>query len=187
MIKTNLWTVAPNCVGFVILLCTAYSSDHFRERGFHLVFALSLSLVGLIILAAVDPLTQGKVAYMACFFVAGGAYIPSVLVHSWHNNNDTEENSRAAKTGFLVGLGNLAGILSAATFRVEYAPSYIPTLIATSCCNVCAITGILVMKFIMVRENRRRDKAQGRVLRADDVDTSTLRNGENDPNWRYFT
>jgi hypothetical protein len=106
VIKTNLWTVAPNCVGFVILLCTAYSSDYFRERAFHLVFALSLSLVGLIILAAVDPLSQGNIAYMACFFVAGGAYIPSVLVHSWHNNNDTEENSRAAKTGFLVGLGN---------------------------------------------------------------------------------
>ena len=99
VIKTNLWTVAPNCVGFVILLCTAYSSDYFRERAFHLVFALSLSLVGLIILAAIDPLSQGNIAYMACFFVAGGAYIPSVLVHSWHNNNDTEENSRAAKTG----------------------------------------------------------------------------------------
>ena len=83
VIKTNLWTVAPNCVGFVVLLCTAYSSDYFRERAFHLVFALSLSLIGLIILAAVDPLTQGRVAYMACFFVAGGAYIPSVLVHSW--------------------------------------------------------------------------------------------------------
>lgn len=79
VIKTNLWTVAPNCVGFVILLCTAYSSDYFRERAYHLVFALSLSLIGLIILAAIDPLSQGNIAYMACFFVAGGAYIPSCL------------------------------------------------------------------------------------------------------------
>lgn len=43
------------------------------------------------------------------------------------------------------------------------------------------------MKFIMVRENRRRDKAQGRVVKAEDVDTSALQDGENDPNWRYFT
>lgn len=70
---------------------------------------------------------------------------------------------------------------------MEYAPSYIPTLIATSCCNIIAITGILIMKFIMVRENRRRDKAQGRIIKAEDVDTSTLHDGENDPNWRYFT
>lgn len=187
VIKTNLWTVAPNCVGFVILLITAKSSDYFRERAFHLVFALLLSLVGMIILVAIDPLTQGSVAYMACFFMAGGAYIPSVLVHSWHNNNDLEENSRAAKTGFLVGLGNLAGVLSAATFRVEYAPSYWPTLVATSCCNVCAIIAILVMKWWMVSENRRRDKAQGRRIRAEDVDTSMLVDGEKDPNWRYFT
>jgi hypothetical protein len=122
-IKTNLWTVAPNSVGFVVVLCVAKSSDYFRERTFHIVFALMLSLVGMIILATIDVLSNKGVAYFACFLMAAGSYIPSVLVHSWHNNNNLEENSRAANTGFLVGLGNLAGILSAATFRVEDAPA----------------------------------------------------------------
>lgn len=55
-VKTNLWTVAPNAVGFVFLLCVTKSSDYFRERTFHICFALAVSLVGMIILAAIDVL-----------------------------------------------------------------------------------------------------------------------------------
>ena len=121
-VKTNLWTVAPNLVGAVVLLCVAKSSDYFRERTFHIVFSLVVSLMGMLILATIDVLGHKGVAYFACFLMAAGSYIPSCLVHAWHNNNNMHENSRAANTGFFVGLGNLAGILSAATFRTEYAP-----------------------------------------------------------------
>ncbi|KAJ5585255.1 uncharacterized protein N7459_005055 [Penicillium hispanicum] len=123
-VKTNLWTVAPNLVGAVVLLCVAKSSDYFRERKFHIIFSLTISLVGMVILAAIDVLHNKGVAYFACFLMAAGSYIPSCLVHAWHNNNNMHENSRAANTGFFVGLGNLAGILSAATFRTEYAPNF---------------------------------------------------------------
>ncbi|GES65217.1 MFS general substrate transporter [Aspergillus terreus] len=122
VIKTNLWTVAPNLVGAVVLLCVAKLSDHFRERTFHIVFSLTLSLVGMLVLSTIDVLENKGVSYFACFLMAAGAYIPSCLVHAWHNNNNVHENSRAANTGFFVGLGNIAGVLSAATFRTEYAP-----------------------------------------------------------------
>ncbi|KAG9239302.1 hypothetical protein BJ875DRAFT_501522 [Amylocarpus encephaloides] len=128
---------------------------------FHIVFALCLSLLGMIVLAAVDVLVNKGVAYFASFMMAAGAYTPSVLVHSWHNNNNLEEKSRAATTGLLVGLGNPAGILSAATFRVEYAPAYIPTLIATQ-----------------------RMKC---FIRAEDVNTESLANWEKSLQWRFFT
>ncbi|RFU26381.1 hypothetical protein B7463_g9957, partial [Scytalidium lignicola] len=186
-VKTNLWTVAPNAVGFVILLAVSKSSDYFRERTYHIIFSLLLSLLGMIILASIDVLENKGVACFACFLMAGGSYIPSVLVHSWHNNNNLEENSRAATTGFLVGLGNLGGILSAATFRVEYAPAYKPTLIATSCCNAVCIIFTLGLGLWMKRENRRRNREQGVNLRAQDVETDTLTDGENSPQWRFFT
>lgn len=82
-VKTNLWTVAPNCAGFVVLLCFAKSSDYFRERGFHIVGALSISLTGMVVLASIDAVKHQSVAYFSCFLMAAGAYIPSVLVHSW--------------------------------------------------------------------------------------------------------
>jgi hypothetical protein len=42
------------------------------------------------------------------------------------------------------------------------------------------------MSYWMRRENARRNKEQGRVLKAGDVDTSMLPDGENSPDWRYF-
>lgn len=72
-VKTNLWTVAPNCVGVVVLLCVTYSSDRFKERTFHLVFAMSITLVGLIILATIDVLHNKAVGYFAMFLMASGS------------------------------------------------------------------------------------------------------------------
>ncbi|KAF3046347.1 hypothetical protein E8E12_003445 [Didymella heteroderae] len=187
VVKTNLWTVAPNAVGFVILLCVTYSSDHFRERTFHIVFSLCVSLVGLIILASIDILANKGVAYFACFMLAAGAYIPSCLFHSWHNNNNLNENARAATTGLLVGLGNLGGIVSAATFRQEYAPKYIPTLAATAACNATCIIFTLCLGGWMKLDNRRRNKQQCVKIRAEEVRTSELGDGERSEMWRYFT
>lgn len=186
-VKTNLWTVAPNAVGFVVLLAISKSSDHLRERTYHIVFSLIISLLGMIVLSSIDVLAHTGVAYFACLLMAAGSYAPSVLVHSWHNNNNLEENSRAATTGFLVGLGNLGGILSAGTFRVEYAPAYKPTLIATSCCNAVCIVFTLGLGLWMKRDNRRRNKEQGVVIRAEDIDTACVADGVKSAQWRWFT
>ncbi|CAI0643340.1 unnamed protein product [Colletotrichum noveboracense] len=185
-VTTNLLTVPPNVVGFLVLLAVTYSSDRHRERTFHIIGSLTLSLIGLILLAAIDAQAHVGVAYFACFLLAGGAYIPSSLVHSWHNNNNLSENSRAATTGLLVGLGNLGGILSAATFRTTYAPRYAPTLIATAGCNVVCIFFVLYLGMWMRRENARKNKEQGMTLTAQDVETRDLRDGEKDPRWRFF-
>ncbi|KAJ0386395.1 hypothetical protein COL922a_004443 [Colletotrichum nupharicola] len=143
-------------------------------------------VASLILLAAIDAQAHIGVAYFACFLLAGGAYIPSSLVHSWHNNNNLSENSRAATTGLLVGLGNLGGILSAATFRTTYAPRYAPTLIATAGCNVVCIFFVLCLGMWMRQENARKNKEQGMTLTAQDVEARDLRDGEKDPRWRFF-
>ncbi|KAJ9491826.1 hypothetical protein VN97_g1415 [Penicillium thymicola] len=182
VIKTNLWTVAPNLVGAVFLLCVAKSSDYFRERTFHIVFSLAVSLVGMVILIAINVESNKAVAYFACFLMAAGSYIPSCLVHAWHNNNNVHENSRAANTGFFVGLGNFAGVLSAGTFRTQY----LPTLIATCCCNAVCIVLVLGLGGWMRMENHRRDSKQGLKLKENQTDTSQFKEGEKSPEWRYF-
>ncbi|KAM0283927.1 hypothetical protein ACHAO9_009453 [Fusarium lateritium] len=183
---TNLLTVPPNVAGFLVLLAVTWSSDRHRERTLHIVGSLMISFIGLLILAIVDAEAHVGVAYFACFMLAAGAYIPSCLVHSWHNNNNLSENSRAATTGLLVGLGNLGGILSAGTFRTTYAPRYAPTLIGTAACNITCIVFTLGLGFWMRKQNRQKNQEQGVNLRAEDVATNEITQGENDPRWRYF-
>lgn len=67
------------------------------------------------------------------------------------------------------------------------AARYIPTLAVTACCNVICIFVTLGMGLWMKRENRRKDREQGVDLRAEDVDTDVLGEGEASPQWRYFT
>lgn len=185
-VKTNLWTVAPNCVGVVVLLCVTKSSDMFKERTFHLVFAMSITLTGIIILAAVDVLKHKAIGYFAMFLMASGAYIPSCLVHAWHNNNSLGENQRAAVTGVFVGLGNLSGIVSSATFRTDYAPKYLPTLIATGCSLAICIISVLILGLWMKADNKRRNREQGVSYGTGDVSTEGV-TGEDDPRWRWST
>ena len=70
VIKTNLWTVAPFCFGTILLLITAWSSDRYRERGFHLASSMVLVLTGCIILAAL-PVHETKASYFAVFLITG--------------------------------------------------------------------------------------------------------------------
>ena len=173
------------CCGCVILLLTCRSSDHFRERSFHMAFAITLTLTGLIILATVDTEKNTAVAYFAFFMLTSGAFTPSCIFHSWHNNNEATENGRAAITGFLVGAANSGGIFSSLSFNAKTAPNYIPAMymgVAFQCFGICAV---LSLGFWFRWDNRRRDKAQGVVLKPKDVSTSSLTGGYGDPNWRW--
>lgn len=66
------YTIAPAATAAVILLLLAYSSDHFRERGFHMTIPLALSVVGYGILLGIDTEGQVGVAYVAIFFCTIG-------------------------------------------------------------------------------------------------------------------
>jgi hypothetical protein len=108
-------------------------------------------------------------------------------VHSWHNNNNLSENARAATTGILVGLGNLGGILSTATFRVEYGPKYVPTLAATAASAGTCIIFTLAFGIWMKLDNKKRNREQGVNLKAEDIDSNLLTDGEHSEHWRWFT
>ena len=184
-VKTNLYTVAPYCVGTVVLWILCKSSDHFRERSFHLAGSLMITFVGYVILIAVDASQHQGVAYFACFLLASGAFVPSSVFHSWHTNNVTDESQRAATVGFLVGAANCAGIPASLAFQANTAPRYKPALIVNCAFLLFGVLVILGMGAYFRYDNRRRDREQGVKLTAADVSTKSLIGGWKDPNWRW--
>lgn len=111
-VKTNLYTVPPYVCGTLALIVTAYSSDRFRERGFHLASSLLLVVIGCILLACL-PLSSTGPAYFATFLITMGAFTPSCLFHSWHQCNETSEDGRAFRVASLTFLANTGGFVSA--------------------------------------------------------------------------
>ena len=66
-VKSNLYTVAPNITGAVMLLILAFASDLTRLRFPFVALGFAFTCIGFIIFAAVDLDTQINVAYFACF------------------------------------------------------------------------------------------------------------------------
>ena len=103
-IKTNLYTVAPNVSGAVMLLILAFSSDYTRRRGPFIVLGFLFTFTGFIIYAAIDVLERKTIAYFACFMMCWGTSAPSVLLSTWYNNNTPHEGRRVVLTSVGVPL-----------------------------------------------------------------------------------
>lgn len=84
-VKTNLYTVAPNITGAVMLLILAFSSDYTRRRGPFIVLGFLFTFIGFIIYASIDVLHQKHIAYFATFMMCWGTSAPSVLLSTWYN------------------------------------------------------------------------------------------------------
>jgi MFS family permease len=185
-IKTNLYTVAPNVVGAVVLIILAFTSDYTRLRFPFISLGFGLTFIGFIIYATIDVEHSLRVAYFACFMMTWGTSAPSVLLSTWYNNNIADENKRVTLTAVGVPLANLMGVVSSNIFKQEDAPEYIPALATTAAFGATGCVCALLLGFYMVFDNRARNRKQGVNLTARDVSTEKLRDGPRSPEFRWF-
>ena len=111
-VKTNLYTVAPNITGAVMLLVLGFSSDLTRLRFPFVALGFAFTLTGFIIYACVNVTTQLQVAYFACFMMTWGTSAPSVILDVWYNNNIANENRRMMLTTIAVPVANVMGLVA---------------------------------------------------------------------------
>lgn len=142
---------------------------------------------GFIIYASIDVTHELQVSYFACFMMTWGTSAPSVLLDVWYNNNIADENRRLFLTSIGVPLANIMGVVSSNIFQNKDAPEYIPALATTAAFGALGIVLTLVLGTFMIFDNKRRDRKQGRKLRARDVPTERLREGPkcDDFRWMY--
>lgn len=111
-VKTNLYTVAPNVTGAVMLLILGFASDLTRLRFPFVALGFAFTFIGFAIYATVDVTTHINVAYYSCFMMTWGTSAPSVILDVWYNNNIADENKRMMLTSLGVPIANLMGVVS---------------------------------------------------------------------------
>ncbi|KAI1375484.1 putative MFS transporter [Hypoxylon crocopeplum] len=186
-VTINLYTVAPNVTGAVMLLVLAFTSDGLRIRFPFVCLGFAFTFIGFIIYAAIqDVHAQIRVAYFATFMMCWGTSAPSVLLSTWYNNNVAHEGERLTLTSVGVPLANLMGLVASYVFQEKDAPKYAPALITTACFGAtgCLVAGCL--GFYMLWDNKRRNRQQGVNLTAKDVPTLKLRDGPRVEEFRWF-
>jgi len=186
-VKTNLYTVAPNISGAIMLLILAFCSDAARLRSPFITLGFLLTFSGFMIYASINDVeAQIKLAYYATFMMTWGTSAPSVLLSTWYNNNVVHEGQRVLLTSLGVPLSNLMGVVSSNIFRPEDKPKYMPALVTIASFGG---TGALLagsLGLYMWFDNKRRDRQAGKKVDARDVPTERLRNGPVVPEFRWF-
>lgn len=186
-VKTNLYTVAPNISGAVMLLILAFSSDAVRLRSPFIILGYTFTFVGFIIYAAIsDVHRQINLAYFATFMMCWGTSAPSVLLSTWYNNNVAHEGRRVVLTSVGVPLANLMGIVSSNVFQKKDAPKYLPALATTAAFGATGALITACMGLFMYWDNGRRNKKAGVKIDARDVPTARLRDGPASDEFRWF-
>jgi hypothetical protein len=115
-------TVPPYVIGAIFLLCFAWSSDHFRNRLYHILVALSIVMIGLILTITL-PLENTGGRYAGLVILLAGTFITSPLTAAWLAGNTPEPGKRTVVIG-INGWGNLAGIIGSELFLAKYSPDY---------------------------------------------------------------
>ncbi|CAK1359515.1 unnamed protein product [Cercospora beticola] len=187
-IKTNLYTVAPNITGAVMLLILAYSSDYTRLRFPFVALGFLFTFTGMVIYGSISDVHANiQLAYFATFMMTWGTSAPSVILDVWYNNNIADENRRMMLTSIGVPVANLMGVVSSNIFRTQDAPNYIPALATTAAFGGFGAVLTLLLGVWMIFDNRRRDSRQGGVkIRAIDVPTERLKDGPDCEEFRWF-
>lgn len=186
-VKTNLYTVAPNVTGAVMLLVLAFSSDWLRVRFPFIILGFTFTFVGFVLYASIGDLaTDLRLAYFATFMMCWGTSAPSVILSTWYNNNVAHEGRRVTLTSVGVPLANLMGLVSSNIFMEREAPKYETALITTAVFGATGAFITLATGLYMMWDNARRNKAAGVKIDARDVPTMRLRDGPSVPEFRWF-
>lgn len=185
-VKTNLFTVAPNICGAVMLLILCFASDFKGVRFPFIAFAFLLTFTGMVIYATIDVLQNTQVAYFATFLMVMGIAAPSVLLSTWYNNNIPHEGRRVVLTSVGVPVANVMGLVSSNIFLNKDAPKYLRALITTAAFGGMGAVLAAGLGFWMWNDNRRRDARLGRKLEVGEVSTAELRDGPMVENFRWI-
>jgi hypothetical protein len=115
-----------------------------------------------------------------------GTSAPSVMLSTWYNNNIAHEGRRVLLTSIGVPLANLMGLVSSNVFLEKDAPKYMPALITVSAFGATGACLAGLLGLYMWWDNKRRDRRDGRTIRARDIPTERMRDGPASPEFRWF-
>ncbi|KAI8994963.1 major facilitator superfamily domain-containing protein [Pilobolus umbonatus] len=182
-LRAQIMSAPPYAIACVVTIAVAMHADRQGERGFHVAFPAMIGAVGYIVLISVSH--RGPVArYIAtCVAVSGVfAHVPPML--SWITSNIGGHTKRGVATAFIISVGNIGGIIAGQIYRSNDKPYYTRGNCIACALIVCVAIVALVFKYVLLRENRRRDSLTEEEVRIESIKDNLC---DKHPDFRYMT
>lgn len=113
VVRTNLLSVPPYAAAALLTIIIGFVADRTRQRGLCNLVVSVIGIVGFILLIASN---NPAVKYAATFLGALGIYPCISNTITWMANNTEGVYKRGVVLGFVIGWGNLNGIVSSNIF-----------------------------------------------------------------------
>lgn len=151
---TNLLSVPPYAVAAVGTIFIGWLADRTQQRGLCNIF---MSLFGIAGFAMLLGSASPHVQYAGVFLGALGIYpcIPNTV--SWTSNNVEGVYKRGVSLGFVIGWGNLNGVVSSNIYRGKDTPRYfLGHGVVLAYLALFLFGGSVVTRFLLASENKKR-------------------------------
>lgn len=181
VIKNQLLSVPPYVLACIITIVVGFWSDKSGKRAIFNICCAPISMVGFTMLIATD---NAPVQYAGAFLGAMGIYPAISLTIAWVANNIEGVYKRGIVLGFVIGWGNLNGVVSSNIY-FNKPRFYEGQGIILGYLSFCMFLGSVLFAVLLSRENaarragRRDHWAEGKTKR--EIDAL----GDNRPDFLY--
>ncbi|KAF2116462.1 major facilitator superfamily domain-containing protein [Lophiotrema nucula] len=169
-IITLLLTAPPYVIGVLAILLNAWHADRTRERYMHVALPPVLAVIAFIIAAAT---TQFGPRYLAMCLMIGANYSGYVVALAWISNVIPRPPAkRAAALAGINALSNVCQIYAPYMYQGvdSYAPRYVVPMIVNAITSLWAIVFATVLRFVLVRLNKKIEAGFGHVQDGTDAE-----------------
>jgi len=183
--KTQLMTVPPYAVAFVVTMTVSFFSDRYRMRGPVIIGMSAVALIGFGLFYANKSV---QISYLGLFFAVTGVYCTAPSFCTWIPNNSAPHYRRAALLAMSLILTNVGGIASTWLFPTSAAPKYQGGTIADLvCAAVPLICGVINMIFIHQGTKRKQERREEILAPyAGDEQRAWRELGDNHPDFKWL-
>ncbi|KAI1794369.1 MFS general substrate transporter [Ganoderma leucocontextum] len=152
----QLLSIPPNAVGCIFTLAVSYLSDKKRVRGPFILVGSTVAIVGYVLLLATKTLA---VQYAGSVIVAAGLLPSIATLLAWIGGNFGGEVKKAVAIGFVIGFGNLGGVVASFIYRQQDSPRYLPGH-AACIASLCVLIVLSALSMIRLHKLNRSKIAQ---------------------------
>ena len=152
--EANLLSVPPYAVAAVATVFIGWLADRTGQRG---CYNMGMSLFAIAGFAMLLGSGNAHVQYAGVFLGALGIYpcIPNTI--SWTSNNVEGVFKRGVTLGFVIGWGNLNGVVSSNIYRGKDKPRYfLGHGVVLAYLTLFLFVGSTITRFLLARENKKR-------------------------------
>jgi hypothetical protein len=152
IVRNQLLSVPPYAAAAIVTVAVGFASDKQKKRGIYNMCLAPIGIAGFVMLIATK---SPGVQYAGTFLGAIGIYASIPVTIAWIANNTEGVYKRGIVLGFVIGWGNLNGIVSSNVWFSS--PRFFAghaTVIAYMV--VCLFGGSLLMQILLARENKAR-------------------------------